>query len=46
VFFAAEIKRRQDGRTFALAGLGKNGAAMDEFEVSIKLSPENAWVYP
>ena len=34
-----------NGRAFALAGLGKNGAAMDEFEVSIKLSPENAWVY-
>jgi tetratricopeptide (TPR) repeat protein len=34
-----------NGRAFALAGLGKNGAAMDEFEVCIKLSPENAWVY-
>jgi len=34
-----------NGRAFALAGLGENGAAMDEFEVSIKLSPENAWVY-
>jgi tetratricopeptide (TPR) repeat protein len=34
-----------NGRAFALAGLDKNGAAMDEFEVSIKLSPENAWVY-
>jgi hypothetical protein len=31
-------------RAFALAGLGKNGAATDEFEVSIRLSPENAWV--
>jgi Tfp pilus assembly protein PilF len=34
-----------NGRAFALAGVGKNGAAMDEFEVSIRLSPENAWVY-
>jgi tetratricopeptide (TPR) repeat protein len=34
-----------NGRAFALAGLGKNGAAMDEFEASIRLSPENAWVY-
>jgi tetratricopeptide (TPR) repeat protein len=34
-----------NGRAFALAGLGKNTAAMDEFEVSIKQSPENAWVY-
>jgi tetratricopeptide (TPR) repeat protein len=31
-----------NGRAFALAGLGKGGAAMDEFEVSIRLSPENA----
>ena len=28
-----------------LSGLGKNGAAMDEFEASIRLSTENAWVY-
>jgi tetratricopeptide (TPR) repeat protein len=35
----------RNGRAFALAGLGENGAAMDEFEVSISLSPENAWVY-
>ena len=34
-----------NGRAFAFAGLGKSGLAMDEFEVSIKLSPENAWVY-
>jgi tetratricopeptide (TPR) repeat protein len=34
-----------NGRAFALAGLGESGAAMDEFEVSIRLSPENAWVY-
>ena len=31
-----------NGRAFALAGLGKNAA---EFEASIRLSPENAWVY-
>jgi tetratricopeptide (TPR) repeat protein len=34
-----------NGRAFALAGLGESGPAMDEFEVSIGLSPENAWVY-
>jgi tetratricopeptide (TPR) repeat protein len=34
-----------NGRGFALAGLGQSGPAMDEFETSIKLSPENAWVY-
>jgi tetratricopeptide (TPR) repeat protein len=34
-----------NGRAFALAGLGKSGPAMDEFEVSIRMSPENAWVY-
>jgi tetratricopeptide (TPR) repeat protein len=34
-----------NGRGFALAGLGESGPAMDEFEVSISLSPENAWVY-
>jgi tetratricopeptide (TPR) repeat protein len=34
-----------NGRAFALAGLGESGRAMDEFEVSIRLSPENAWVY-
>jgi tetratricopeptide (TPR) repeat protein len=25
--------------------IGKNAAAMDESEASIRLSPENAWVY-
>ena len=34
-----------NGRGFALAGLGENGRAMNEFEVSIRLCPENAWVY-
>jgi tetratricopeptide (TPR) repeat protein len=34
-----------NGRAFALAGLGESGPAMDEFEVSIRLSPENAWVF-
>jgi tetratricopeptide (TPR) repeat protein len=34
-----------NGRAFALAGLGESGPAMDEFAVSIRLSPENAWVY-
>lgn len=34
-----------NGRGFALAGLGESGPAMDEFEVSIRLSSENAWVY-
>ena len=34
-----------NGRAFALAGVGENGAAMEEFELSIRLSPENAWVY-
>jgi tetratricopeptide (TPR) repeat protein len=34
-----------NGRAFALAGLGESGPAMDEFEVSIRLSPENARVY-
>jgi tetratricopeptide (TPR) repeat protein len=34
-----------NGRAFALAGLGESGLAMDEFEMSIRLSPENAWVY-
>jgi tetratricopeptide (TPR) repeat protein len=33
------------GRGVALAGLGKSEPAMDEFNLSIKLSPENAWVY-
>ena len=34
-----------NGRGFALAGLGETESAMEEFEVSIRLSPENAWVY-
>jgi tetratricopeptide (TPR) repeat protein len=34
-----------NGRAFALAGIGESGPAMDEFEMSIRLSPENAWVY-
>jgi tetratricopeptide (TPR) repeat protein len=34
-----------NGRGFALAGLGESEPAMSEFEVSIRLSPENAWVY-
>jgi tetratricopeptide (TPR) repeat protein len=34
-----------NGRAFALAGLGERAAAMGEFEVSIALSPDNAWVY-
>ena len=33
------------GRGVALAGLGQNESAMDEFNASIKLCPENAWVY-
>jgi tetratricopeptide (TPR) repeat protein len=35
----------RNGRGFALAGLGEIGPAMDEFETSVNLSPENAWVY-
>jgi tetratricopeptide (TPR) repeat protein len=34
-----------NGRGFALAGLGESGPASEEFAISIKLSPENAWVY-
>jgi len=34
-----------NGRGLALAGLGESAWAMDEFEVSIRLSPDNAWVY-
>lgn len=34
-----------NGRGIALAGLGEGGAAFDEFDVSIGLSPKNAWVY-
>jgi tetratricopeptide (TPR) repeat protein len=33
------------GKGLALAGLGEKGPAFDEFEVSINLSPENAWVF-
>jgi tetratricopeptide (TPR) repeat protein len=35
----------RNGRGFALAGLGERESAMDEFEQSLRLSPENAWVY-
>lgn len=35
----------RNGRGVALAGLGKNELAMEEFEQSIALCPENAWVY-
>ena len=34
-----------NGRGFALGGLGEIERAMDEFDQSIKMSPENAWVY-
>lgn len=34
-----------NGRALALAGLGDLGAAEEEFERSIRLSPGNAWVY-
>lgn len=34
-----------NGRGFALATLGENGSAMAEFELSIDLCPDNAWVY-
>jgi tetratricopeptide (TPR) repeat protein len=35
----------RNGRGFALAAFGDSGSAMDEFELSIALCPENAWVY-
>jgi tetratricopeptide (TPR) repeat protein len=35
----------RNGRGFALAGLGEKEPAKKEFELSISLSPENAWVY-
>jgi len=35
----------RNGKGFALAGLGENASAVSEFEMSIRLSPENAWVY-
>ena len=34
-----------NGRGFALAGLGESEPAFSEFELSISLSPDNAWVY-
>ncbi|MFZ0521395.1 MAG: tetratricopeptide repeat protein [Candidatus Acidiferrales bacterium] len=34
-----------NGRGAALAVLGENASAMDAFERSISMSPENAWVY-
>jgi tetratricopeptide (TPR) repeat protein len=35
----------RNGKGVALAGLGESGLAMAEFELSIKLSSENAWVF-
>lgn len=35
----------RNGRGYALAALGQSGQAMIEFEQSINLCPENAWVY-
>lgn len=35
----------RNGRAVALAAMGKNASAMHEFDLSIALSPENAWVY-
>jgi tetratricopeptide (TPR) repeat protein len=35
----------RNGKGFALAGLGETAHAMNEFETSIGLSPENAWVF-
>ena len=35
----------RNGRAVALAALGENTSAMREFESSIALCPENAWVY-
>jgi len=35
----------RNGRAVALAGLGEDASAMREFESSINLCPENAWVY-
>jgi tetratricopeptide (TPR) repeat protein len=35
----------QNGRGFAFAALGQSERAMAEFEQSINLCPENAWVY-
>jgi tetratricopeptide (TPR) repeat protein len=35
----------RNGRALALAGLGEHSTAMREFDSSITLSPNNAWVY-
>jgi len=35
----------RNGRAVALAGLSEDASAMREFESSINLCPENAWVY-
>jgi tetratricopeptide (TPR) repeat protein len=35
----------RNGRAFALSGLGDFAAAMSEFDRSIALCPDNAWVY-
>lgn len=35
----------RNGKGFALAGLGKRDLAFQEFQESINLQPENAWVY-
>jgi tetratricopeptide (TPR) repeat protein len=35
----------RNGRAVALATLGESAAAMEEFDASLALSPENAWVY-
>jgi len=35
----------RNGKAFALAGLGELQQAMSEFDASIRLSPNNAWVY-
>lgn len=34
-----------NGRGLAVGGLGEMQTSMDEFELSIKMSPENAWAY-
>ncbi|MGA8220627.1 MAG: tetratricopeptide repeat protein [Candidatus Acidiferrales bacterium] len=35
----------RNGRAVAFAGLGQNRESCNEFEASIALSPDNAWVY-
>lgn len=35
----------RNGKGFALAGLGQISPAMEEFELSSRLVPDNAWVY-